>query len=219
MILIIDNYDSFVYNLDCYLNELGCETVVVRNDEISVKDISQKKPAAIILSPGPCTPDEAGISVPLIQKYGKDIPILGVCLGHQCIANAFGGKIIRAEEAVHGRVSEIYHQGQFLFEGIPSPFTATRYHSLIVDEGSLPAELTITARTDDGVPMAIQHTEFPLYGVQFHPESILTNYGHQLLANFLKLADVPFTAIPEQKNPATDSESHQGIAFEYPPRW
>ncbi len=219
MILIIDNYDSFVYNLDCYLNELGCETVVVRNDEISVKDISQKKPAAIILSPGPCTPDEAGISVPLIQKYGKDIPILGVCLGHQCIANAFGGKIIRAEEAVHGRVSEIYHQGQFLFEGIPSPFTATRYHSLIVDEGSLPAELTITARTDDGVPMAIQHTEFPLYGVQFHPESILTNYGHQLLANFLKLADVPFTAIPEQKNPATDSESQKGIAFEYPPRW
>jgi anthranilate synthase/aminodeoxychorismate synthase-like glutamine amidotransferase len=219
MILIIDNYDSFVYNLDCYLNELGCETAVVRNDEITVEEISQKKPAAIILSPGPCTPDEAGISVPLIQKYCRDIPILGVCLGHQCIANAFGGKIIRAEEAVHGRVSEIYHQEQFLFEGISSPFTATRYHSLIVDEVSLPEELTITARTDDGVPMSIQHSEFPLFGVQFHPESILTNYGHQLLANFLELACVPFTAIPERKNPEQDSGSQKGIAFEYPPRW
>ena len=219
MILIIDNYDSFVYNLDRYFRELGCETSVVRHDALGIEEISRLEPEAIIISPGPCTPDESGISTDVVRQLGKSIPILGVCLGYQCIVSAFGGKIIRAQEAVHGRVSEIYHQGSSLFQGIPSPFSATRYHSLVMDESLLPEELTVTARTDDGVPMAISHQEFPVYGVQFHPESILTQYGHQILANFLTLAGLSISSIPEVKLPEQGFPDPSQIAFDYPPQW
>ncbi len=188
MILLIDNYDSFVYNLARYVRELGCETRVIRNDQLSLADVSSLAPRAIILSPGPCTPNEAGISVPLVREYAGVVPILGVCLGHQAIAAAAGGRIIRAEEPIHGRTSWIRHSRTALFEGVANPFLAARYHSLIVDEATLPASLTVTARTTDGVPMALEDGPRRLFGLQFHPESVLTQFGHQLLANFLRLA-------------------------------
>ena len=191
MLLLIDNYDSFVYNLDRYLVELGCETKVIRNDVMNVATVRLLKPQAIVISPGPCTPNEAGISIELIRQLSDSIPILGVCLGHQAIAAAFGGDIIRAPEPVHGRTSLVEHSGTELFEGLPSPLKVGRYHSLIVDEATLSPELISTARTEDGIPMALQHRTRPLYGVQFHPESVLTAAGRPLLANFLRLAGLP----------------------------
>jgi len=187
VILLLDNYDSFTYNLAQYLGELGCHVEVHRNDRISVEQIAQRKPERIVISPGPCTPQEAGICVELIQKLAGKIPILGVCLGHQAIGAAFGGKIIRAPKLFHGKTSQIRHDGSGVFRGLPNPFTATRYHSLIVERKSLPRELQITAETDDDIIMGMQHRKYALMGVQFHPESVLTESGKQLLKNFLAL--------------------------------
>jgi anthranilate synthase/aminodeoxychorismate synthase-like glutamine amidotransferase len=190
MLLLIDNYDSFAYNLARYLTELGCDTQVVRNDAISIEEARQLSPSAIVISPGPCTPKEAGVTCDLIREFGPTIPILGVCLGHQAIAAALGGAVIRAPEPVHGRTSPIFHDGTGLFAELPNPLRATRYHSLIVDEETLPNDLIVTARTEDGIPMALRHQKWPLFGVQFHPESVLTQQGRRLLANFLKLAGI-----------------------------
>lgn len=193
MILLIDNYDSFVHNLARYFRELGCETLVVRNNAATVDELLHLDPQAVVISPGPSTPDEAGVSLELVQR-ATSVPTLGVCLGHQAIAQALGAKIIPAREPIHGRTSLVDHVGDGLFAGLPRPLRATRYHSLIVDADTLPDELTVTARTDDGTPMAIAHRTRPLYGVQFHPESVLTENGHQLLANFLDLAGAPHNA-------------------------
>ncbi|WP_025716861.1 aminodeoxychorismate/anthranilate synthase component II [Paenibacillus sp. 1-18] len=186
MILVIDNYDSFTYNLVQYLGELGEEVTVKRNDEIEVKGIEELAPEHILISPGPCTPNEAGISLDVIRHFKGRIPIFGVCLGHQAIGQAFGGKVIRAERLMHGKTSPILHHNTSVFEGLPSPFTATRYHSLLVERESLPECLEITAETAEGEIMGLRHKEFAVEGVQFHPESIITDYGHQLLRNFLK---------------------------------
>ncbi len=186
MILLLDNYDSFTYNLAQYLGELGCEVEVHRNDRITVEQIAGRKPERIVISPGPCTPQEAGISIELIQKLAGKFPILGVCLGHQAIGAACGGKIIRAPKLFHGKTSEIHHNGKGIFRGLPNPFTATRYHSLIVERKSLPRELRVTAETSDGIIMGLQHKRYKLAGVQFHPESVLTESGKQLLQNFLE---------------------------------
>ena len=188
MILIIDNYDSFVHNLGRYFRQLGLETRVVRNDEVDCEQVRHMKPQAMIISPGPCTPDEAGCSVELIKEFSDAVPILGVCLGHQAIAQDFGGKIIRANEPMHGRSSKIIHNRTGLFSDIRSPITAGRYHSLVVEQNGLPDCLTITAKTEDGTIMAIQHKSLPIIGVQFHPESILTEMGYVLLTNFLRIA-------------------------------
>lgn len=196
MILLIDNYDSFVFNLARYLCELGCETRVVRNDAVSVDEVRALHPQAIVISPGPCSPNEAGISVDLLRRLGSEVPMLGVCLGHQSLAAAYNGKVIRAIEPVHGRTSWVRHAGTPLFAGVTNPFRATRYHSLIVDEASLPPDLMVTAWTDDGVPMAIEHQHHRLYGLQFHPESVLTEFGHRLLANFLHLAGITVRGVP-----------------------
>lgn len=186
MILLIDNYDSFTFNLVQYLGELGAEVLVKRNDAISIQEIEDLAPEAVVISPGPCTPNEAGISVELIRSFAGELPVLGVCLGHQAIGAAFGGNIVRAKQIMHGKTSQIYHDGKTIFSGLPNPFTATRYHSLVIDKESLPSILEISAHTDDGVIMAVRHKEFPIEGVQFHPESILTTHGKALLANFLK---------------------------------
>ena len=185
MILLLDNYDSFTYNLAQYLGELGCAVEVHRNDKISVEEIQRRKPEKIVISPGPCTPQEAGICVELVQRLAGKIPILGVCLGHQAIGAAFGGKIIRAPKLFHGKTSEIHHDHKSVFRKLPDPFTATRYHSLIVERKSLPRELHVTAETDDGIIMGFRHKKLPVEGVQFHPESVLTKSGKQLLQNFL----------------------------------
>lgn len=185
MILIIDNYDSFTFNLVQYLGELGADVLVKRNDAISIQEIEDLSPQAVVISPGPCTPNEAGISVELIRSFAGELPILGVCLGHQAIGAAFGGKIVRAPQIMHGKTSKIYHDGKTIFTGLPNPFTATRYHSLVIEKASLPPVLEISAHTEDGVIMAVRHKEFPVEGVQFHPESILTTQGKALLANFL----------------------------------
>jgi anthranilate synthase component II len=190
MILVIDNYDSFTYNLVHYVNELGADTVVRRNDKISVQDAIAREPEGVILSPGPCTPNEAGICLPLLRAAPEDLPILGVCLGHQSIGQAYGGEVIRAKALMHGKTSQIIHTGKGVFKGIPSPFTATRYHSLSVRREDLPDVLEITAWTEDGEIMGVQHKSRPVHGVQFHPESIATQYGHELLGNFLDLAGV-----------------------------
>ena len=186
MLLMIDNYDSFTYNLVQYFGELGQEVKVFRNDEITVEEIAALKPAHIVVSPGPCTPNEAGISVPLIKRFAGDIPILGVCLGHQSIGQAFGGRIVHAKQLMHGKTSAIEHNGAGVFRGLPRPFQATRYHSLVIERASLPACLDITAWTDDGEIMGVRHKTLPVEGVQFHPESILTEHGHRLLKNFLE---------------------------------
>ncbi|MET3211028.1 UNVERIFIED_CONTAM: para-aminobenzoate synthetase component 2 [Paenibacillus sp. PvR008] len=186
MILVIDNYDSFTYNLVQYLGELGEEVTVRRNDEIDLKGIEELAPEHILISPGPCTPNEAGISLDVISHFKGLIPIFGVCLGHQAIGQAFGGNVIRAERLMHGKTSPILHHNTSVFEGLPSPFTATRYHSLLVERESLPECLEITAETAEGEIMGLRHKEFAVEGVQFHPESIITDYGHQLLRNFLK---------------------------------
>lgn len=185
MILLIDNYDSFTYNLYQFLCELGAEVEVVRNDVTTVDEIRSMNPERIILSPGPCTPAEAGISVDLVKQLAPWIPILGVCLGHQAIGAAFGADVVRAAEIVHGKTSPIQHNGRGIFEGLPNPFTATRYHSLIVDQETIPPVFEITATSPDGIVMAMSHREFDLHGVQFHPESILTEGGHRLLGNFI----------------------------------
>jgi anthranilate synthase/aminodeoxychorismate synthase-like glutamine amidotransferase len=187
MILLIDNYDSFTYNLVQYLGELGAEVLVKRNDEITLEDVDHLAPERIVISPGPCTPNEAGISIELIRNFAESIPTLGVCLGHQAIGAAYGGEIIRAPYVMHGKTSEIHHDGETIYEGLPNPFTATRYHSLIIKRETLPRELIVTAETDDGIIMGVRHREYPLEGVQFHPESILTTVGKDLLRNFLKL--------------------------------
>jgi len=196
MILLIDNYDSFVFNLARYLNELGQATQVVRNDRISVAEARELQPAAVLISPGPCTPREAGISVNLIRELSASVPMLGVCLGYQAIAAAFGGRVVRAPEPVHGRVSLVHHRGRDLFAGLPNPLQATRYHSLVIDESTLSEDLLVTARTAAGLPMAIAHRDRPLYGVQFHPESVLTAGGHRLLANFLLSAGLSAGPLP-----------------------
>ena len=186
MLLMIDNYDSFTYNLVQYLGELGEEVLVRRNDEIDLDAVAMLSPARIVISPGPCTPREAGISVPLIRRFAGRIPILGVCLGHQAIGEAFGGKIVHARQLMHGKTSLIHHRGEGVFKALPSPFTAIRYHSLVIDGASRPEELEVTAWTDDGEIMGVRHRSMPVEGVQFHPESILTEHGHALLKNFLE---------------------------------
>jgi len=190
MILVIDNYDSFTYNLVHYLNELGADTVVHRNDDLSVQEALGLHPQAVLLSPGPKAPDQAGICLPLLRGAPEDLAILGVCLGHQAIGQAYGGDVIRAKEVMHGKTSKIFHNDRGVFKGLPNPFIATRYHSLAVDKATLPDDLEITAWTEDGEIMGVQHKTRPVYGVQFHPESIATEGGHQLLANFLDLAKV-----------------------------
>src|SRR6267143_4641479 len=188
MLLLIDNYDSFTYNLAQYFGELGCELLVKRNDEISLDEIGALAPEHICISPGPCTPREAGISKDIVLRFGAKVPILGVCLGHQCIAEAHGGKIVRAASLVHGKSSTIRHNGSGLFSGLPAPLEAGRYHSLVVERSSFPACLEIIAESDDGEIMALRHRKFPVYGVQFHPESVLTRDGKKILARFLGLA-------------------------------
>jgi anthranilate synthase component 2 len=190
MILVIDNYDSFTYNLVHYLNELGAQTHVYRNDALTVEQALGLRPEAVLLSPGPCTPDEAGICLAILQQAPETLPILGVCLGHQAIGQAAGGKVIRAKALMHGKTDQIHHNGQGLFAGLPSPFTATRYHSLAVERESLPPSLEVTAWSGDGEIMGLQRRDRPVHGVQFHPESIATEHGHELLANFLNLAGV-----------------------------
>jgi para-aminobenzoate synthetase component 2 len=187
VILLLDNYDSFTYNLAQYLGQMGQELAVRRNDQISLDEIAEMGPERILISPGPCTPQEAGISIPLIRRFAGKIPILGVCLGHQAIGAAFGGRVIRAKQLMHGKTSEIEHDGRGVFEKLPKPFTATRYHSLIVERETLPAELEISAETDDGVIMGLRHRKYRVEGVQFHPESVLTTSGFDLLKNFLKI--------------------------------
>ena len=188
MILMIDNYDSFTYNLVHYLGELGEKVLVFRNDKITIEDVGKLNPDMVVISPGPCTPKEAGISVDLIKEFAGRIPILGVCLGHQSIGYAFGGNIVRAKRLLHGKTSQIYHDGKRIYEGVPMPFEATRYHSLLVEGSSLPAELEMTAWTDEDEIMGIRHKEYLIEGVQFHPESILTKHGKDLLRNFIRIA-------------------------------
>ncbi|MDF2096814.1 anthranilate synthase component II [Aquibaculum arenosum] len=188
MILLIDNYDSFTWNLYHYLGELGAEVVVHRNDALSAAEALALKPEAIVLSPGPCDPDRAGICLDLIAQAAGQVPLMGVCLGHQSIGQALGGRVVRAPQPLHGKMSRITHNGQGIFAGLPSPMQVTRYHSLTVEQQSLPDTLEVTARTADGVIMGLQHRELPIHGVQFHPESIASEHGHQLLRNFLTLA-------------------------------
>src|SRR5947207_10211894 len=185
MILMIDNYDSFTYNLVQYLGELGADVQVYRNDALTLEQIAAWKPEKIVISPGPCTPSEAGICVPLIRRFAGEIPILGVCLGHQAIGQAFGGRIVRAGRVMHGKLSPITHDSKGVFAGLPSPFRATRYHSLAIDRATLPPMLAVTATADDGEIMGVRHREFAVEGVQFHPEAILTEHGRGLIDNFL----------------------------------
>ncbi|HSE45904.1 MAG TPA: aminodeoxychorismate/anthranilate synthase component II [Gemmatimonadales bacterium] len=185
MILLIDNYDSFVYNLARYVAELGEEAVVRRNDAITLEEIPRLQPSHIIISPGPCSPAEAGISTELVRRFGGSIPILGVCLGHQCIGAAYGGEIVRAKRPMHGKTSRIHHRGEGIFAGLPSPFLATRYHSLVIAPESVPPELRVTATAEDGEIMAVAHATHPVVGVQFHPESVLTEHGYRMLDQFL----------------------------------
>jgi anthranilate synthase component 2 len=187
MVLVIDNYDSFTYNLVQYLGELGAGVQVRRNDEVTVAEVRQGRPSHILVSPGPCSPKEAGVSVDVIRSLAGEIPILGVCLGHQAIGCAFGGEIVRAAKLMHGKTSEIGHDGQGLFRGMPNPFRATRYHSLVIREASLPKDLVVTARSEDGEIMGVRHRTLAVEGVQFHPESVLTESGLKLMANFLEM--------------------------------
>jgi anthranilate synthase/aminodeoxychorismate synthase-like glutamine amidotransferase len=191
MVFVLDNYDSFTYNLVQYLGELGAEVGVRRNDQVSLEEVAALRPERIVISPGPCTPQDAGISIELVRRFAGRVPVLGVCLGHQAIGAAFGGRVVRASRLMHGKTSEVEHDGRTIFRGLPSPLTATRYHSLVVEEESLPAELEVTAHTanPDGsrVIMGLRHRRFPVEGVQFHPESVLTKHGKQMVANFLRM--------------------------------
>lgn len=188
MIVLIDNYDSFTWNLVHYIGELGARVRVHRNDKVAPEDVLAADPSAIVLSPGPCTPNEAGICLDLIAKAGGNVPILGVCLGHQAIGQAYGGKVVRAPALVHGKTSEVVHRSEGIFRGINGPFRATRYHSLIVERDGLPAELEVSAETEDGIIMGLSHISHPVWGVQFHPESIASEHGHLILRNFLDAA-------------------------------
>jgi anthranilate synthase/aminodeoxychorismate synthase-like glutamine amidotransferase len=212
MILLIDNYDSFVHNLARYVRRLGADSRVVRNDAIDVAGIRQLRPCAIILSPGPCGPQQAGCSMDVVRSLHADVPLLGICLGHQAIAEALGGRVIRAAEPVHGRTSRIRHDGTRLFAGLPSPLTVCRYHSLCAEEMALPDSLRVTARTDDGTVMAIEHRTAPTFGVQFHPESILTEGGFQILANFFRAAGLE----PSLPPPSLDDELAEAAHLERP---
>ncbi len=187
MVFVLDNYDSFTYNLVQYMGELGAEMTIRRNDEVTIEDVEALRPERILLSPGPCTPQEAGISIPLIQHFAGKVPILGVCLGHQAIGAAFGGDVVSAPRLMHGKTSSVSHDGRTIFSGIATPMTCTRYHSLIVAEEGLPADLEVSARTSDGTIMGLRHRRFPIEGVQFHPESVLTSDGKRLIQNFLEL--------------------------------
>jgi anthranilate synthase component 2 len=200
MILLIDNYDSFVYNLARYVRELGETPLVRRNDAMTVDDILELAPSHVIISPGPCSPVEAGISTDLVRKVGPSIPVLGVCLGHQCIGSAYGGEIVRAGRPMHGKTSRIHHRGTDLFTGLPNPFLASRYHSLVISPASVPRELEVTATSEDGEIMAVKHATHPVFGVQFHPESVLTEHGYRMLDHFLH--GVPST--PRELPPAAD---------------
>ncbi|MBW7887050.1 MAG: aminodeoxychorismate/anthranilate synthase component II [Bacteroidetes bacterium] len=186
MILIIDNYDSFTYNLVQYFGEMNIEQKIFRNDKITLREIRNLHPEGIVISPGPCTPKEAGISISLIKEFCQEIPILGVCLGHQAIGEAFGGNVISAPSIVHGKTSEIYHEGKGIFKSLPNKFRATRYHSLVIDPKTIPSEIEITATTSDKVIMGVQHSRYPVFGIQFHPESIATEHGKLLLRNFIE---------------------------------
>ena len=186
MILVLDNYDSFTYNLVQYLGELGAKVKVVRNDEVSVDGVAHLQPERIVISPGPCTPNEAGISLALIERFAGKLPILGVCLGHQAIGQAFGGKVVHAQQVMHGKVSNIRHDGRGIFAGVPQDFVATRYHSLAVERATLPGSLVVTAQSEDGEIMGLRHREHAVEGVQFHPEALLTEHGRRMLENFLK---------------------------------
>lgn len=217
-VLLIDNYDSFVHNLARYLRELGASTHVVRNDELSLKEIERSAPEAIILSPGPCTPTEAGLCVPLVQRFFQSIPILGVCLGHQAIGAAFGAEIVRAPVPVHGWTSDIEHDGTGLFEDCPQPLRVTRYHSLLVDRNTVPGDLRVTAWTSDGLVMGLAHRDAPIFGVQFHPESILSTAGHRLLANFLTIAGLSITEpLPSGDLPRTKASGEDFFEREIGP--
>jgi len=187
MVFVLDNYDSFTYNLVQYMGELGAEMTIRRNDELTVDEVEALNPERILLSPGPCTPQEAGISIELIQRFAGRVPILGVCLGHQAIGAAFGGDVIRAPKLMHGKTSEVEHDGKTIFTGVANPMTCTRYHSLIVSDKNLPEELEVSARTSDGTIMGLRHCNYPVEGVQFHPESVLTSDGKRLIKNFLEL--------------------------------
>ena len=187
MVFVLDNYDSFTYNLVQYMGELGAEMTIRRNDELTVDEVEALNPERILLSPGPCTPQEAGISIELIQRFAGRVPILGVCLGHQAIGAAFGGDVVRAPKLMHGKTSEVEHDGKTIFTGVASPMTCTRYHSLIVSDKNLPEELEVSARTSDGTIMGLRHCNYPVEGVQFHPESVLTSDGKRLIKNFLEL--------------------------------
>ena len=217
MILLIDNYDSFVHNLARYFERLGQETLVVRNDATTVAEVRRLAPAAIVISPGPCTPAEAGCSVDVVRELQDEAPILGVCLGHQAIATAYGGRIVRAKEPRHGRTSPVDHDATGVFAGLPTPLLACRYHSLVVDERTLPRELRVTARADDGELMALEHGSRPVFGVQFHPEAILAEHGFAMLANFLRAAglavtaDVAALALSENRAPV-------GLPYAAPPQ-
>jgi anthranilate synthase component 2 len=191
VVVVIDNYDSFTYNLVQYLGELGADVAVFRNDVIGADALAEAEPAAVVISPGPCTPNEAGVSLDVVRLLGRTTPILGVCLGHQAIGQAYGGAVVRAPKVMHGKVSTIHHRGQGALRGLPQPFEATRYHSLVVERDSLPSELEITAWTDDGLVMGVRHRSDPVEGVQFHPESICTPCGRELLGHFLDDAGVP----------------------------
>ena len=189
-VLVVDNYDSFVYNLVQYLGELGAEPVVYRNDAVTVDEVEEMRPDAVLISPGPGRPSDAGISNVVIERVGRHTPVLGVCLGHQCIGEVFGGRVVRAPQIMHGKTSMVRHGGAGVMAGLPDPFEATRYHSLVVERDSLPDVLEVTAETDDGIVMGLRHRSLPVEGVQFHPESILTTQGHDLLGNFLRAAGV-----------------------------
>lgn len=221
MILLVDNYDSFAHNLARYFRRLGQQTEVVRNDAVSVADIRVAKPRAVVISPGPCTPNEAGQSLEIVRELHREVPILGICLGHQAIAAALGGQIVRATTPMHGRTSLVEHFEGPLFRDIPSPLVACRYHSLVVEPHSLPKELEVSAACYDGTIMAIEHTTHPVFGVQFHPEAVLTEHGFQLLANFLELAEIPVEfdlvklAIDEHRSPSVPTSEHwrQPVTF------
>ena len=196
MILLIDNYDSFTFNLVQFFGDLGAECVVKRNDALSAQDVLAMQPEAVVLSPGPCTPNEAGICLDMVKAAAEArLPLFGVCLGHQSIGQAFGGQVVRAPQPVHGKTSPVFHENSDVFEGLPNPFTATRYHSLIVQRASLPASLVPTAWTEDDIIMGLRHVELPIYGVQFHPESIATSHGHDILRNFLRLSGAKVRAL------------------------
>jgi len=219
LILLIDNYDSFVYNLARYVRELGEVPLVRRHDAIQVDEILELAPSHIIISPGPCSPKEAGVSTEVVRRLGGRIPVLGVCLGHQCIGAAYGGEIVRAGLPMHGKPSRIHHSGQGIFTGLPSPFTATRYHSLVIAPASMPPSLLVTATSEDGEVMAVQHSEHPVYGVQFHPESVLTEHGYRLLDHFLHGVPASPRPVPEAADGASVRTSFDSdpIALAPPP--